>query len=109
MLVGVVAFNVLDVMTPEDQRAIGVLLTGYVFQGLFAYTSMFAERIAYRYSEFRSRFLHDVLLHLHCTDSSITMLRPYETTKDDDFRQVLFDPRSRLAATSGDRGFLDVC
>ena len=34
MLVGVVAFNVLDVIPPTDHRAVGVLLTGYVFQGL---------------------------------------------------------------------------
>jgi hypothetical protein len=34
MLVGVVAFNVLRVMDPADQRAIGVLLAGYFFQGL---------------------------------------------------------------------------
>lgn len=33
MLVGVVAFNVLKVMSPTDTRAIGVLLTGYFFQG----------------------------------------------------------------------------
>ncbi|KAF4590617.1 hypothetical protein EYR40_009213 [Pleurotus pulmonarius] len=34
MLVGVVAFNVLKVMDPADNRALGVLLTGYFFQGL---------------------------------------------------------------------------
>ncbi|KAL0960557.1 hypothetical protein HGRIS_005593 [Hohenbuehelia grisea] len=34
MLVGVVAFNVLRVMEPEDTRSIGVLLTGYFFQGM---------------------------------------------------------------------------
>lgn len=34
MLVGVIAFNVLDVVPASDERAIGVLLTGYVFQGL---------------------------------------------------------------------------
>jgi hypothetical protein len=33
MLVGVVAFNVLKVMDPADPRSIGVLLTGYFFQG----------------------------------------------------------------------------
>ena len=36
MLVGVVAFNVLEVMDPMDERTIGVLLTAYVFQGSFA-------------------------------------------------------------------------
>ncbi|KIY68463.1 hypothetical protein CYLTODRAFT_481698 [Cylindrobasidium torrendii FP15055 ss-10] len=34
MLVGVVAFNVLKVMQPQDTRALGVLLTGYFFQGI---------------------------------------------------------------------------
>lgn len=33
MLVGVVAFNVLRVIPPEDNRALGVLLVGYFFQG----------------------------------------------------------------------------
>jgi len=34
MLVGVIAFNVLRVIPPEEPRAIGVLLVGYAFQGL---------------------------------------------------------------------------
>ena len=34
MLVGVVGFNVLDVLPSTEQRAVGVLLTSYVFQGL---------------------------------------------------------------------------
>ncbi|EPQ50465.1 hypothetical protein GLOTRDRAFT_16750, partial [Gloeophyllum trabeum ATCC 11539] len=34
MLVGVVAFNVLKVVPPEEPRALGVLLVGYFFQGL---------------------------------------------------------------------------
>jgi tellurite resistance protein TehA-like permease len=34
MLVGVIAFNVLKVIPPEEPRAIGVLLVGYAFQGL---------------------------------------------------------------------------
>lgn len=33
MLVGVVAFNVLDVISCTESRAIGILLVGYVFQG----------------------------------------------------------------------------
>lgn len=36
MLVGVVAFNVLKVMDPSDTRALGVLLTGYFFQGILS-------------------------------------------------------------------------
>lgn len=34
MLVGVVGLNVLRVMDPHDDRAIGVLFTSYFFQGL---------------------------------------------------------------------------
>lgn len=34
MLAGVVAFNVLKVIPPEDPKAIGVLLVGYAFQGM---------------------------------------------------------------------------
>ncbi|THU98330.1 hypothetical protein K435DRAFT_661189 [Dendrothele bispora CBS 962.96] len=34
MLVGVVSFNVLRIMDPADTRTIGVLITGYVFQGI---------------------------------------------------------------------------
>lgn len=33
MLVGVVSFNTLRVMDPADNRAVGVLLAGYFFQG----------------------------------------------------------------------------
>ena len=35
MLVGVVAFNVLRVIEPSEPRALGVLLTGYIFQGMW--------------------------------------------------------------------------
>ncbi|KAF7422308.1 hypothetical protein PC9H_010464 [Pleurotus ostreatus] len=50
MLVGVVAFNVLKVMDPADNRALGVLLTGYFFQGLgffmtFIYICIYIIRI----------------------------------------------------------------
>ena len=34
MLVGVVAFNTLRVIEPDEPRALGVLLTGYIFQGM---------------------------------------------------------------------------
>jgi tellurite resistance protein TehA-like permease len=36
MIVGVIAFNVLRVIPPEESRAIGVLLVGYAFTGLGA-------------------------------------------------------------------------
>ncbi|TFK83850.1 hypothetical protein K466DRAFT_244364 [Polyporus arcularius HHB13444] len=41
MLVGVVGFNVLDVIPSTEQRAIGVLLTSYVFQGLGFFMTFF--------------------------------------------------------------------
>ncbi|KAF5360766.1 hypothetical protein D9756_004928 [Leucocoprinus leucothites] len=41
MLVGVVAFNVLRVISPEDDRALGVLLVGYFFQGLGFFMTFF--------------------------------------------------------------------
>lgn len=50
----------------------------------------------------------DLLVCLHCTDSSIVQVRKFETKDDDSFSQVLFDWRSRLAATSSDKGVLDV-
>jgi transducin (beta)-like 1 len=50
----------------------------------------------------------DVLLSLKCTDSAIVLGRKFETRSDDNFTQVLFDWRSMLAATSSDKGVLDV-
>ncbi|KAH8093113.1 voltage-dependent anion channel-domain-containing protein [Cristinia sonorae] len=41
MLVGVVAFNVLKVIPASEPRAIGILLTGYVFQGLGFFMTFF--------------------------------------------------------------------
>ncbi|KAA1475536.1 hypothetical protein DENSPDRAFT_783604 [Dentipellis sp. KUC8613] len=41
MLVGVVAFNVLRVLNPADDRAVGVLLVGYFFQGLGFFVTLF--------------------------------------------------------------------
>ncbi|KAF9046254.1 voltage-dependent anion channel [Panaeolus papilionaceus] len=41
MLVGIVAFNVLRVMDHEDHRSLGVLLTGYFFQGLGFFMTFF--------------------------------------------------------------------
>lgn len=50
----------------------------------------------------------DLLICLTCTESSIVQVRKFETKDDDSFSQVLFDWRSRLAATSSDKGILDV-
>ncbi|KAL1705766.1 voltage-dependent anion channel-domain-containing protein [Schizophyllum commune] len=41
MLVGVVAFNVLNVMDPTDPASVGVLLVGYFFQGLGFFMTFF--------------------------------------------------------------------
>ncbi|KAI0790688.1 voltage-dependent anion channel-domain-containing protein [Abortiporus biennis] len=41
MLAGVVAFNVLKVTDPSTTRALGVLLTGYIFQGLGFFMTLF--------------------------------------------------------------------
>lgn len=41
MLVGVVAFNVLRVIPPTEKRAIGVLVTGYFFQGMGFFMTFF--------------------------------------------------------------------
>ncbi|KZV65538.1 hypothetical protein PENSPDRAFT_756417 [Peniophora sp. CONT] len=40
MLVGVVAFNVLKIMDPLDARTVGVLYTGYFFQGIGTLVTM---------------------------------------------------------------------
>jgi hypothetical protein len=45
MLVGVVAFNVLKVIPPEEPRAIGVLLVGYAFQGLGMSSATFPRNV----------------------------------------------------------------
>ncbi|KAG6008201.1 hypothetical protein E4U21_004800 [Claviceps maximensis] len=50
----------------------------------------------------------DVLLHLSCSEASISQVRKFETKEDDCFTQVLYDWRSKLAATSSDKGTLDL-
>ncbi|KAJ6441994.1 WD repeat protein [Purpureocillium lavendulum] len=50
----------------------------------------------------------DLLLCLRCTDTSIVQVRKFETKDDDSFTQVLFDWRSKLAATASDKGLLDL-
>lgn len=50
----------------------------------------------------------DVLQALHCTPTSIVLSRSFDTRPGDNFTQVLFDWRSKLAATASDRGVLDV-
>jgi WD40 repeat protein len=50
----------------------------------------------------------DLMLCLQCTDTAIVQARKFETKEDDSFTQVLYDGRSRLAATSSDKGTLDV-
>jgi hypothetical protein len=50
----------------------------------------------------------DLMMCLQCTDTTIIAGRKFESKEDDSFTQVLFDGRSRLAATSSDKGTLDV-
>ncbi|KAM5382176.1 hypothetical protein ACJA88_003971 [Fusarium oxysporum] len=50
----------------------------------------------------------DLMLCLQCTETTIVQARKFETKDDDLFSQVLFDGRSRLAATSSDKGTLDL-
>lgn len=50
----------------------------------------------------------DVLQALHCTPTGIVLSRNFDTRPGDNFTQVLFDWRSKLAATASDRGVLDV-
>lgn len=50
----------------------------------------------------------DVVLCLRCGESSIAPTRKFETKDDDCFTQVAFDWRSKLAATSSEKGILDV-
>jgi transducin (beta)-like 1 len=50
----------------------------------------------------------DLLVCLQCTEAGISQVRKLETKDDDSFTQVLFDPRSKLAATSSDKGTLDL-
>lgn len=71
MLVGVVAFNVLRVIPPEDSRALGVLLIGYFFQGTCTRPMPFLSDPF----GLRPRFLYDILLHLHIRHSVGLVLR----------------------------------
>ncbi|KAM0440710.1 hypothetical protein ACHAPT_000011 [Fusarium lateritium] len=50
----------------------------------------------------------DLMVCLLCAEMKISQVRKFETKEDDSFRQVLFDARSRLAATSSDKGTLDL-
>ncbi|RDA83629.1 hypothetical protein CP532_2850 [Ophiocordyceps camponoti-leonardi (nom. inval.)] len=50
----------------------------------------------------------DLLLCLRCADSPVTQVRKFETKEDDSFTQVVFDWRTKLAATSSDKGILDL-
>ena len=65
MLVGVVGFNVLDVLPSTEQRAVGVLLTSYVFQGSSNEVRRGRSASLSGTVTFRSGLLHDLLLHLH--------------------------------------------
>ncbi|TDZ74665.1 F-box-like/WD repeat-containing protein TBL1Y [Colletotrichum trifolii] len=50
----------------------------------------------------------DVMMSLRCTDHEIVLNKKFESRDDDTFTQVVHDGRSRLAATSSDKGILDL-
>lgn len=50
----------------------------------------------------------DLLLALRCTDDGIVPSRKFETHPDENFFQVQFDWRSKLLATSSEKGTIDV-
>ncbi|KAI0124480.1 WD40 repeat-like protein [Hypoxylon sp. NC0597] len=50
----------------------------------------------------------DVLMALRCADGEITELKRFETREGDSLTQVQFDWRSSLAATCGEKGFVDI-
>ncbi|KAF5509934.1 F-box-like/WD repeat-containing protein TBL1X [Colletotrichum siamense] len=50
----------------------------------------------------------DVMLSLRCTDTAILPNKKFESRDDDTFTQVAYDWRSKLAATSSDKGILDL-
>ncbi|KAF4123833.1 WD40 repeat, partial [Geosmithia morbida] len=50
----------------------------------------------------------DILVSLYCTESGIFLGKRFETRPDDSIRNILFDRRSKLAATSSDKGTLDL-
>ena len=80
MLVGVVAFNVLRVMDPSDTRALGVLLTGYFFQGMFRI--VLNVRVANDSSITRSGILYDILLSLYLRHSVCTLHSSFSNYTD---------------------------
>ncbi|OIW27335.1 lish protein [Coniochaeta ligniaria NRRL 30616] len=50
----------------------------------------------------------DLLLALRCTDDGIVPSRKFETHSDENFFQVQFDWRSKLLATSSEKGTIDI-
>lgn len=50
----------------------------------------------------------DMLVSLYCNHDKIVQVRKFDTKPDDTFRTVLFDWRSKLAATGSESGKLDL-
>ncbi|KAI1136721.1 WD40 repeat-like protein [Hypoxylon sp. FL0543] len=50
----------------------------------------------------------DLLMTLKCADGEITEVKRFETREGDSLTQVQFDRRSSLAATCGEKGFVDI-
>ena len=95
MLVGVIAFNVLRVIPPEEPRAIGVLLVGYAFQGL----GMGSVTLPCDIGLTSRRVLYDTLLHLYLCHS----VRPSPLTSSTQYYHSLTSHFLRIMTT----GFLE--
>ncbi|CAG9939008.1 unnamed protein product [Clonostachys rosea f. rosea IK726] len=50
----------------------------------------------------------DMFVCLRVGEASIDLVRKYETRQDDSFRQVLYDPLTKITATSSEKGVLDL-
>ncbi|KAF9877663.1 WD g-beta repeat containing protein [Colletotrichum karsti] len=50
----------------------------------------------------------DVMMSLRCTETAILPNKKFESREDDTFTQVAYDWRSKLIATSSDKGILDL-
>ena len=61
MHVGVVAFNVLKIVPPSEMRALGILLTGYMFQGNQSLSDEGRYPLIHRF--LRLRVSHESVLH----------------------------------------------
>ncbi|KAI1318739.1 WD40 repeat-like protein [Xylariaceae sp. FL0255] len=50
----------------------------------------------------------ELMMLLKCADGEITEFKKFQTREGDTLLQILFDPRSFLAATGSEKGFVDI-